>query len=208
MKEFRLSIVTKLKRGSVIAAASLFVITVSGCALFGPKVETTSYETEDGAVIVESVKFSATVKAIDEGERTLTLDPKYGQKEVIQVSPEMANFNQIRVGDVVHAEVIEALAVELIPGGSAESIGEAQAVALAPLGAKPGALTVSSREVTADIIGIDQHAHSVMLEFIDGSTESVKVGKHVDLTLISLDDSVRITVTDAVAIDIAPQPSD
>jgi hypothetical protein len=197
-----MTIVTRLKTASAIAVASLFVLVVSGCGLFGPRVETKSYETADGVVIVETVKLSAIVKAIDERERTLTLDPKYGGQQVVKVGPEMVNFNQIRVGDEVHAEVIEALAVSLIPGGSAESVGELDAVALAPVGAKPGVAVVSSREVTADIIGIDLHAHRVTLEFIDGSTESVKVGKHIDLTKVALDDSVRIQITDAIAITI------
>jgi hypothetical protein len=197
-----LTIVKKLKTTSVITVASLFVFAVSGCALFGPKVETRSYETADGAVIVDTVKLSAIVKAINERERTLTLDPKHGETQTVKASSDMVNFNQIRVGDEVHVELIEALAVSLISGGGVESVGELDAVALAPVGAKPGVAIVSSREVTADIIGIDLHAHRVGLEFIDGSTQSVKVGKHIDLTKVALDDSVRIQITDAVAITI------
>jgi hypothetical protein len=195
-----MTIVTRLRTTSAISVASLFVLVVSGCGLFGPRVETTEYETADGAVSVETVKCSAIVKAIDERKRTL--DPKYGRQQVVQAGSDMANFSQIRVGDEVQAELIEALAVSLIPGGSAESVGELDAVALAPVGAKPGAVVVSSREVTADIIGIDLHAHRVTLEFVDGSTDSVKVGKHIDLTKVSLNDSVRIQITDAVAIAI------
>jgi hypothetical protein len=197
-----MTIVTRLRTASAITVASLFVLVVSDCALFGPKVETKSYETADGAVIVETVKLSAIVKAINERERTLTLDPKHGETQTVKASPDMVNFNQIRVGDEVHVELIEALAVSLISGGAAESVGELDAVALAPVGAKPGVAIVSSREVTADIIGIDLHAHRVTLEFIDGSTQSVKVGKHIDLTKVALDDSVRIQITDAVAITI------
>jgi hypothetical protein len=197
-----MTIVKKLKTTSVITVASLFVFAVSGCALFGPNVETRSYETADGAVIVDTVKLSAIVKAINERERTLTLDPKHGETQTVKASPDMVNFNQIRVGDEVHVELIEALAVSLISGGAAESVGELDAVALAPVGAKPGVAIVSSREVTADIIGIDLHAHRVTLEFIDGSTQSVKVGKHIDLTKVALDDSVRIQITEALAITI------
>jgi hypothetical protein len=171
--------------------------------LLGPKVDIETYETADGAVVVETVKLSATVKAINERERTLTLDPKYGETQTVKVSPDMANFNKIRVGDVVHAELVEATAVSLLRGGSAKSIGELDAVALAPVGAKPAIAIVSSREVTADIIAIDMHSHRVTLEFIDGSTEAVKVGKHIDLSQVSLDDSVRIQITDAVAITIS-----
>ena len=174
----------------------------SACALLGPTVETASYETSDGAIVVEAVELVATVTAIDGRARTLTIDPKYGEEQVVKVGPEMANFNQIRVGDQVHAELIEEIAVALIPGGVAESVGELDAVALAPLGDKPAITVASSREVTADIIAIDAHAHSVTLELIDGSTYSVKVGKHIDLTTIALGDSVLIQITDAVLIAV------
>ena len=39
------------------------------------------------------------------------------------------------------------------------------------------------------------------LVFIDGSTESFKVGKNIDLSQVSLNDSVRVVVTEAIAID-------
>jgi hypothetical protein len=188
-------------RAALAVASSLLLLTA--CGMLGPKVDVMSYETADGAVVVETVKVSATVMAINERERTLTLDPKYGKTQTLKVSRDMSNFNEIRVGDLVHAELVEATAVSLLSGGSAESIGELDAVALAPVGAKPGIAIVSSREVTADIVAIDMHAHKVTLEFIDGSTESVKVGKHIDLSQVSLDDSVRIQVTEAVAITIS-----
>ena len=115
----------------------------------------------------------------------------------------MKNFNQIQVGDEVHAVIIEETAVSLVPGGTAESVDEAAAVALAPSGEKPGLAAVTTRENTAGIVAIDAHAHRVTLEFIDGTTETVKVGKDFDLTTISLEDSVRVQITDAIGIAIA-----
>jgi hypothetical protein len=186
---------------AALIALSLISFT-SACALLGPKVEMESYETSDGAIVVEAVELVATVTAIDGRARTLTIDPKYSEEQVVKVGPEMANFDQIRVGDEVHAELIEEIAIVLIPGGVAESAGELDYVSLAPLGDKPAITVASSREVTADIIAIDAHAHSVTLELIDGSTYSVKVGKHIDLTTIALGDSVLIQITDAVLIAV------
>jgi hypothetical protein len=102
-------------RATVAAASSLLLLTA--CGMLGPKVDTKAYETADGAIVVETVKLSATVKAINERERTLTIDPKYGETQTVKVSPDMVNFNQIRVGDEVHVELIEKLAVSLISGG-------------------------------------------------------------------------------------------
>lgn len=194
---------TASKTTRAVIIASSFVLLTTACALMGPRVETETYKTSDGAVVVESVKLTATVKAIDESARTLTLDPKYDDPKTVKVGPGMTNFDQIRVGDEVQVELIEELVVALIHGGAAESVGALDAVALAPIGAKPATAVVSSREATADVIAIDAHAHKITLEFIDGSTQSVKVGKNIDLTKVSLDDSVRIQITDAVMISIA-----
>jgi len=205
-KEMRMTAISRRRNSNAILIASSLVLFLSGCGLLGPQVEVETYQTDDGAIVVESVELTATVKAVDQRARTLTLDPRYGDTRTVKVGPNMTNFNQIRVGDEVHAEIVEELAVKLIAGGTSESIGELDAVALAPVGAKPGITVVSSREVTADIIGIDAHAHTITLEFIDGSTSAVKVGKHIDLSQISLNDSVRIQITDAVAISIVAKP--
>jgi hypothetical protein len=63
------------------------------------------------------------------------------------------------------------------------------------MGSRPGWSTRSTRSAA------DAHAHRITLELIDGTTQSIKVAKHIDLTQFGLGDSVRIQVTDAVFID-------
>ena len=55
-------------------------------------------------------------------------------------SDAVANFNQIQVGDELDVVLVDQLAVHLVAGGAPPSVGEAAGVALAPLGAKPGAV--------------------------------------------------------------------
>jgi hypothetical protein len=57
--------------------------------------------------------------------------------------------------------------------------------------------------VTADIVAIDGHSHQVTLRLPDGSEQTVKVAKHIDLTRVSLGDSVHIQITQAVPIDVS-----
>jgi hypothetical protein len=197
-----MSLPTKVVNSALlIGLAATIAVVSSGCSLLGPKVEIETYETDDGAIVVETVRLTATVKAINERTRMLTIDPKYGKEQTLKASPDMANFSQISVGDEVEAEIIEEIAVSLIRGGAPESAGALDGVALAPMGDKPAIAVVSSRELTADVIAIDAHSHEVTLELVDGSTQTIKVGKHIDLSKISLNDSVRVQVTDAVAIE-------
>ena len=60
--------------------------------------------------------------------------------------------------------------------------------------------------VSSAIIAIDAHAHTVTLEFLDRSTREVKVGKHRDLSRVALGDSVRIQITDGVALWVVTPP--
>ena len=61
---------------------------------------------------------------------------------------------------------------------------------------------MDTREITAPIIGIDGHDHELTLEFVDGRTETIKVSRKLDLSKLALGDSVRIAVTDAIAISV------
>ena len=171
---------------------------VAACA--GPKVQV--YEGPDGTVIVESMQTKATVTAIDARTRTVTLKRKFNEAKTFKAGENAVNFNQIQVGDEVHAVVVEEVAVTLIPGGAPPMVGAAEAVALAPDGSKPGIVMADSVEMTAEITAIDAHARQVSIEFPDGSGKTVKVGKHIDLTQVALGDSVAIQITEAVAIEV------
>ena len=61
-------------------------------------------------------------------------------------------------------------------------------------------------ETTATIVAIDGHDHTVTLEFLDGRVQEINVGKHRDLSNVGLGDSVRIQLTEAVAIAVKSSP--
>jgi hypothetical protein len=183
---------------SVVLFASLMLVMISACA--GPDVKV--YERDDGTIIVESMELKAKVEAVDARARTVTLKRRFHEAKTFKVDDGMTNLDQIQVGDEVHAEVVEEIAVVLVPGGAPALVGEAGAVAIAPDGSKPAIVMVDTVEVTAEIIAIDSHGHHVTIEFPDGSVQDVKVGKHIDLTKVALGDSVLIRITEAVAIAV------
>jgi hypothetical protein len=58
-------------------------------------------------------------------------------------------------------------------------------------------------QVTAEIVAIDGHSHQATIRLPDGSEQTVKAAKHIDLTQVALGDSVLIQITQAVAIEVA-----
>ncbi len=185
----------------MLVLAGLALSTTLGCQT-GPKVETEVKEGPGGVVVVQTLRIQATVVAIDATNRTLRLQPRRGDPKTFRVGEGAVNFQQVRVGDQVHATVIEETAVTLVPGGTPPGVGAAAAVALAPEGAMPGAVMASTVEAVATIVAIDGHEHTVTLEFLDGRIQEVQVGKHRDLSNVGLGDSVRVQITEAVAISV------
>ena len=185
----------------LLALAGLVVSTTVGCQT-GPKIETEITEGPGSVVVVHTVRLQATVVAIDATHRTVRLQPRRGDPKTFRVGEDAINFQQVRVGDEVHAVVVEETAITLVSGGAPPSVGQAAGVILAPEGAKPGAVMANTVEMTATIVAIDGHEHTVTLEFLDGRIQEVDVGRHRDLSNVGLGDSVRIQITEAVALSV------
>ena len=81
-------------------------------------------------------------------------------------------------------------------------IEEGAAIGVASAGGKPAIVVVDTMAMTAEITAIDAHSHRVTLELPNGTIKTVKVGKHIDLTRVSLGDAVFIQVSEGVAIEV------
>jgi hypothetical protein len=155
-----------------------------------------------GGVIVETYQVTATVTAVDPATRKVTLVTPAGKKTVFKAGPEIANFPQIRIGDQVKATLTEELVVFMATDAPPQGQGTASVVALAPIGAKPGALVAETVQVKARVTEIDHEHHKATLRFPDGSTKKVAVRKDVDLTKRSVGEEVVIRATEALAITV------
>ena len=155
-----------------------------------------------GGIMIETHKQTATVTGIDKATRKVTLVTKDGTKLTVKAGPEVANFNQIEVGDQVKATVTEQLVIFARKPGEPAGDGAAAAVTLAPLGAKPGAVMADTVEVTAKVKSIDMKRRTATLLFPDGTSHTFKVRKDVDMTKHSVGDEVVIRTTEAVAISV------
>jgi len=157
---------------------------------------------EPGAIAVETIRMTATVKAVDRGNRTVTLAGKNGKRVTYKVGKEAVNFDQIKVGDRVNATLTETLAVFLRPQGTPASVGEGAAVALAPKGAMPGGIVATTTEVTARVVSVDAASHHVTLQLPDGGKRTVSVNPSIDLAKVAPGNAVTAQVADAVAISV------
>jgi hypothetical protein len=62
-------------------------------------------------VVTKTVDASATIKHIDKKERTLTLEFAEGKKDTVKIDPTVKEFDNLKVGDVIHVSYTKALAI-------------------------------------------------------------------------------------------------
>ena len=156
-----------------------------------------------GGSVVATYELTASVAAIDEASRKITIVDAAGIKKTVKAGPEVINFDQIRVGDELKIVVTKELVVGMAGEGETPTGGAGELVALAPKGAKPGGLMAETRQITAKVAAIDTENHEATLQFEDGSVRNVAVRPDVDLSKQKVGDTVVIRITEALAIQVA-----
>lgn len=190
---------------ALLALAALALISCSSPA-YGPLDEDTpgaSYEKGvPGGTVVETYKLTATVTAIDVPARRVTLTAKDGKRTSVTCGPEVINFDQIRIGDVVKGTLTSELTVAMASADTPSHASETGLVAVAPKGAKPGALMAETQTYTATISAIDLKRRRATLLFPDGTTRTFVVRQDVDLAQRQVGEAVAIRVAVAMALSL------
>ncbi len=137
---------------------------------------------QPGGAVVQTLEVTADVIMIDKRNRELTLLSPDGFKRTVKAGPAVENFNQLRVGDRIKVTATEELVVWLAAPGEPVPQGADAAVALAPLGAKPGALAAETVQVIGTVTALDRAERTVTLKFEDGTNRTFPVRNDVDLS--------------------------
>jgi hypothetical protein len=156
------------------------------------------------AGVAQTVKMTATITAIDKATRDVTLKGPQGNEITVTAGPEVKNFDNMKVGDQVNAEYVEALTLELKKGGGLKVERTEQAGAM---GAKAGAMPAGAmgRQVTvvADVVNVDPAKKTVTLRGPKRTVELV-VNDPEQLKRVAKGDQVEATYTQAFAIAVEP----
>ena len=182
---------------SMIAAAlALPAIAQTGTAIVGkgPGV----------AAAAQTVKLTATITAIDAATRAITLKGPQGKEITVTAGPEVKNFAQMKVGDQVNAEYVEALTLELKKGGGkAVARTEQTGAATAKPGERPAGLVGRQVTIVADVVDVNAATQTVTLRGPQRTVE-LKVRDPEQFKLVAKGDQVEATYTEAVALAVSP----
>jgi hypothetical protein len=192
---------TKLLKCAALTGVFTALFTITACSSPRGTEESTAIETPDGAIVADTFTTTATVTGIDAARRELMLVTQNGHREKYKAGPEVVNFDQIQVGDRVKAVLTEEVAVAL--GKGAGPIGTSGVgVAVAPVGAQPGAVMVETSEITATVNSVDERKHKITFELPDGTTRTVKAGRKIDLSAVQPGETVTMQVGEGVAVTV------
>jgi Cu/Ag efflux protein CusF len=152
----------------------------------------------------QTVHITATITKIDPASREVTLKGPKGNEIVVVANDQVKNFAQMKVGDTVNADYIEALSLDLKKGGGMQVGKTADAgMKSAAAGTKPGAIAGRQVTVIADVVDVDPARQVVTLKGPQRTVE-LKVNDPAQFKMIAKGDQVQATYTQAVAVAVEP----
>lgn len=156
------------------------------------------------AVIADTVKVTAQVTAIDKATRKVEMKGPEGRTVSVIASDEVRNFDQIKVGDMVVIQYVEALTLELRKSGAAKAPTEQTAAVRAKPGEKPAGAVGRQVTATADVVNVDEKNSVISLKGPEGRVVDLKVKNKDHFKVVKKGDKVDVTYTEAVAIAVEP----
>ena len=189
----------------ILAAASLAPSALLAEPLDPAGGGATIVATPPGTGVAERVaQISASIEAVDYAKRIVTLKGPGGDSVTLEIGPEVQNFDQIRVGDLVVVRYLEALALELKKRGTAKRERTDSDVTQRALpGERPARIDAQEVHVVTDVIAVFPQTQIVRLR---GPTRVVdlRVRDPEQFERVAVGDQVEATYTEAVAISVEP----
>ncbi len=155
----------------------------------------------------QSVQITAVVEAIDHETREVTLRGPEGNAVTFTASEEARNLGQVKVGDIVHAEVIQSMQIDVFANDGMEPAAiEIAALGRTAKGDMPGAVAIDTQIITATVEEINIEANTFKLKGPDGSVNEFVARNPENLKKASVGDLVVITYTEAMALSVEAAP--
>jgi len=181
--------------------AGVLAATINSTAVAQDK-DSGASDAKPGKVVVEVVKLTGTVKAVDPQNKTVTVEGSGGR--TVTVNAENArNLDQVKVGDKVNLRFTEELALFVRKSDAQPSATQTDMVALAPKGERPAGLMARTVELTGSVESIDSKKRTVSVKGPEGNVRTFHVDKAVkNFTQIKMGDQIVLRVTQAVALSV------
>jgi hypothetical protein len=188
---------------TALALASAAALTLVGCASTDAVEEEQVIQTPDGAVVVDTITYVATVTAVDAAARKVTLTTPDGRSGTFKADKKI-DMSGFKVGEQIGIQATDAVAIRFRKDGTPAQNPAAVALAAAATDGQSSAVFEGEAiEIQATIVAIDPTKRRVTLQLPDGTAKSVKAPRGADLTQISVGEKVIVDFADSVVIAIS-----
>ena len=194
-----------MRRTGIALLAGLFVLSIAAVGFTAePAAKSTAKKAEAPAWKTSSLtEKTATVTAVDQKTRMVTLKGPEGNSVTFKASDEVRNLAQVKVGDTVKFAYYESIAVRVLKKGEAfPTAGESAMAARAKQGEKPAGVVGTETSVNVTLMAIDKKAKTVTLKGEDGKSVTVTPLRPEKLDQVKVGDRAVITYTEAVAVKV------
>ena len=193
MQNFKFTIFVALSLVGVIAAAS----------------DEVAMDEKPSFFASQTVTITAVVEAIDHETRIVTVRKADDEVITFTASEEARNLGQVSVGDMLIAEYMESVTIDVIANDGMEAdAAEASAMARTEEGEMPGVAAMDSVIVISTVEEINVEYNTFKLKGPDGVVEEFVARNPENLKRAMVGDLVVMTVTEAVAITVEKAPAE
>jgi hypothetical protein len=154
-----------------------------------------------------TVDLVATISAIDPETREVELQDGQGNTRTVLAGPRVLRFDDLKVGDAVHATVEITALAELREPTEEEiaSLGEAKlgVVRSDSSGPLAGSLAESTTSVVM-VVGLSLFGNVVTVMTVDGDLVDVQAQSEENLKQLRLGDTIVVTYSAAIVASVVP----
>lgn len=151
----------------------------------------------------EARHVTAEVISVDHAKREITLKGPDGKVVLLPVGPEVQRFDEVKKGDMLDVDYVEAIAISVHKPDKATAPEGAATVLVRGTGDTPSGRLIDAETVTATVKSIDAKNRKAELIAPDGKIVKVNVAPDVqNLESVQAGDKVVVQVTRTLALAI------
>jgi Cu/Ag efflux protein CusF len=163
-----------------------------------------SAQTTPKPVTVEHTQTgTATIVAIDQATRSVTLRYQNGDEDTFTVGPAVTRFAELKIGDTIRATYTESVVFEVRKPGATGPAGTA-GVAAARNKSMPGGTIAAIQTATVTVKAVDAATGSITVTTADGHTMRRIIENKKNLEGVKVGDKIDITYSQAVLLNAEP----
>jgi Cu/Ag efflux protein CusF len=144
-----------------------------------------------------SMTATATIQAIDQTRRTVTLKNDKGEEDTYSVSPAIARFNELKVGQTVRMTYYESMVFQVLKPGQAANPASYEAALNRAKSALPAGSVATQEKMTVTVNSVDPAVPSITVSTPDRRVITRKIDDKKNLEGVKAGDRIEITYTQA-----------